>query len=121
MAFTGSRFTAKTTILLGQEKYLMYRIVFAAALWLLPVPLCAQWLDWRTPGIPRTAEGKPNLSAPTPRMADGKPDFSGLWQPEPNPYRFDVIQDLKNEAIFQPMAEAIFMERLKDFRRTDPV
>jgi len=99
----------------------MHRIAFVAALCLLPVPLCAQWLDWRTPGIPRTAEGRPNLSAPAPRTPDGKPDFSGLWQPEPNPYRFDVIQDLKDEAIFQPAAEAIFMERVKDFRRDDPV
>jgi len=31
-------------------------------------------------GIPRLADGKPNLSAPAPRMADGKPDLSGLWQ-----------------------------------------
>ena len=30
-------------------------------------------------GIPRTADGKPNLAAPAPRTPDGKPDFSGLW------------------------------------------
>src|SRR5437016_12163946 len=99
----------------------MQRIVIAAALWLLPVSLCAQWLDFRTPGIPRTAEGKPNLTAPAPRTPDGKPDFSGLWQPEVNAYRFDVIQDLKDEGIFRPAAEAIFMERVADFRRDDPV
>jgi len=39
----------------------------------------AQWLDYPTPGLPRTPDGKPNLSGPAPRMADGKPDFSGLW------------------------------------------
>ena len=100
---------------------LMQRIAIAAALWLLPVSLCAQWLDLRTPGIPRTADGKPNLTAPAPRTPDGKPDFSGLWQPEVNPYRFDVIQDLKDEGIFRPAAEAIFMERVADFRRDDPV
>ena len=99
----------------------MKRIAIAAALWLFPVSMCAQWLDWRTPGIPRTADGKPNLTAPAPRTLDGKPDFSGLWQPEVNPYRFDVIQDLKDEAIFRPAAEAIFMERVADFRRDDPV
>ena len=65
----------------------MSRIVLAALL-LLPVSLGAQWLDWRTPGIPRTADGKPNLAAPAPRTPDGKPDLSGLWQPAPNPYRF---------------------------------
>ena len=99
----------------------MHRIVLAAALWLLPVSLFAQWLDFRTPGIPRTSDGKPNLTAPAPRTPDGKPDLSGLWQPEINPYRFNVIQDLKDESIFRPAAEAIFLERLEDFRRDDPV
>lgn len=99
----------------------MKRIALAAALLLLPVSLCAQWLDWRTPGIPRTADGKPNLTAPAPRTPDGRPDFSGLWQPEVNAYRFDLIQDLRDEAIFRLAAETIFMERVKDFRRDDPV
>jgi hypothetical protein len=45
----------------------------------LAVPLGAQWLEYPTPGIPRTPDGKPNLSAPAPRTPDGKPDFSGLW------------------------------------------
>jgi hypothetical protein len=99
----------------------MQRIAIAAALWLIPVSLGAQWLDLRTPGIPRTADGKPNLTAPAPRTADGKPDFSGLWQPEVNPYRFNLIQDLKDESIFRPAAEAIFLERVKDLRRDDPV
>jgi len=99
----------------------MQRIVIAAALWLLPVSLCAQWLAFRTPGIPRTADGKPNLTAPAPRTPDGKPDFSGLWQPEVNPFRFDVIQDLKDESIFRPAAEALFMKRVADFRHDDPV
>jgi hypothetical protein len=40
----------------------------------------AQWLTHPTAGIPRTADGKVNLSAPAPRAADGKPDLSGLWQ-----------------------------------------
>src|SRR5438552_3370249 len=105
----------------ARRKGLMPRLTIAAALWLLPVLLCAQWLDFPTPGIPRTADGKPNLTAPAPRTSDGKPDLSGLWQPEVNPYRFDVIQDLKDEGIFRPAAEAIFMARVKDFRRDDPV
>jgi hypothetical protein len=99
----------------------MPRIAIAAALALIPVSLCAQWLDIRTPGIPRTADGKPNLTAPAPRTPDGKPDLSGLWQPEVNPYRFNLIQDLNDASIFRPAAEAIFLERLKDFRRDDPV
>ena len=39
----------------------------------------AQWLNYPTPGVPRTADGKPNLSAPAPKTADGKPDLSGVW------------------------------------------
>ena len=42
--------------------------------------LFAQWPDYPTPGVPKTADGKPNLSGPVPRTADGKPDLSGVWQ-----------------------------------------
>jgi hypothetical protein len=42
----------------------------------------AQWLNFPTPGTPRTADGKPNLSAPMPRALDGKPDLSGVWMHE---------------------------------------
>ncbi len=44
-------------------------------------PLAAQWLTQPTPGIPRTAGGEPDLSAPAPRTDDGHPDLSGLWVP----------------------------------------
>jgi hypothetical protein len=39
----------------------------------------AQWLNYSTLGIPRTPDGKPNLSAPAPRTPGGKPDLSGIW------------------------------------------
>jgi hypothetical protein len=42
----------------------------------------AQWLNYPTPGTPRTSDGKPNLTAPAPRTADGKPDLSGVWMHE---------------------------------------
>ena len=42
-------------------------------------PLAAQWLQHQTPGIPRTPDGKANLTAPAPRTPDGKPDLSGVW------------------------------------------
>ena len=42
----------------------------------------AQWLNYPTPGTPRTRDGKPNLSAKTPRVSNGKPDLSGVWRTE---------------------------------------
>jgi hypothetical protein len=90
----------------------MQRIVIAAAFLFFPVALQAQWLDFPTSGIPRTPDGKANMTAPAPRLPDGKPDFSGTWQPAIHPYRFDLIQDLKDETIFRPAAEAIYIERV---------
>ena len=42
----------------------------------------AQWLNYPSPGTPRTQDGKPNLTAPAPRTAEGKPDLSGVWMHE---------------------------------------
>src|SRR4029453_2599647 len=36
-------------------------------------PAFAQWANVPQASIPRTVDGKPNLSAPAPRLADGKP------------------------------------------------
>jgi len=44
----------------------------------------AQSLNYRDPSIPRTSDGRPNLSAPAPRL-NGKPDLSGVWQAERTP------------------------------------
>ena len=46
----------------------------------IPGGVHAQWLNNREPGIPRTKDGKANLSAPAPRGPDGKVDLSGVWQ-----------------------------------------
>ncbi|HVZ17148.1 MAG TPA: hypothetical protein VG897_08525 [Terriglobales bacterium] len=99
----------------------MNKVALVASLWLVSLPLSAQWFNWRTTGIPRLADGKPNLTAPAPRTADGKPDLSGTWQTEVTGYRFDVIQDLKDESIFRPAAEALFLQRVDDYRKEDPV
>ena len=57
-------------------------LTLAAAL-LIPSAGGGQWLTHPTPGIPRNADGKPNLSAPAPRTMDGNPDLSGLWHAGP--------------------------------------
>lgn len=48
----------------------------------LSVSVEAQWLNFATPGVPRTKDGKPDLAAPVPRTADGTPDLSGVWMHE---------------------------------------
>jgi hypothetical protein len=64
---------------------MQYQRVFALAAF-FSTGLGAQWMHYPTPGIPRTRDGKPNLSAAPPRASNGKPDLSGLWQVDPTPY-----------------------------------
>ncbi|HEY7339170.1 MAG TPA: hypothetical protein VH639_30055 [Bryobacteraceae bacterium] len=74
-------------------------------------PLYSQWTHVPPAKIPRTADGKPNLSAPTPRLADGHPDLSGVWNPNPRFLR-DIAADLKAENVpLQPWAKAVFEQR----------
>jgi hypothetical protein len=101
----------------------------------------AQWLHYPTPGIPRTRDGRPNLSAPAPRAANGKPDLSGRWQVEPTPfeemtrlfgpgldtlsvpgddprnfskYAFNILADFKpEEAPIRPEAAKILLRHLE--------
>ena len=80
----------------------------------LGLPLAAQWVHYPTPGIPRTPDGKPNLSAPAPRTAWGKPDFSGLWEKKADKFYNNIAADLKPGEV-QPWAEALFEQRKKEF------
>jgi hypothetical protein len=76
----------------------------------------AQWITQRTPGIPRTSDGKPNLSAPAPRTADGKPDLTGLWNKISPKYHRNIVADLKPEEM-QPSVHAIVKERADNLGR----
>lgn len=80
----------------------------------------AQWLDYPTPGTPRTKDGKPNLSAPTPRLPDGKPDLSGVWRgPGAGSYDRNITRDLKPSDI-QPWAESLYQQRVRDMGKDAP-
>ena len=74
-------------------------------------PMLAQWLNYRAPGIPRTADGKVNLSAPAPKAPDGKPELSGTWESEYG-YFTNLAKDLKpDDVVMQPSAKALQAER----------
>jgi hypothetical protein len=101
----------------------MNKTAISAAVWLFPVSLCAQWINFPTPGIPRTADGKPNLAAPAPRASDGKPDFTGLWA-------FPIDSAVGNIAVrnagdlkaadVQPWAQALVRQRAETFAKDNP-
>src|SRR5215216_6137814 len=74
------------------------------------VPAFAQWAKVPASTVPRTADGKPDLSAPAPRRPDGTPDLSGIWSP-PVGYLRDLARDLKEPVPFQPWAKALYDER----------
>jgi hypothetical protein len=52
-------------------------IVLVAA---LSPSLSAQWPRRQEAGVPRTSDGKANLTAPAPKAPDGHPDLSGVWE-----------------------------------------
>jgi hypothetical protein len=84
------------------------------------VPASAQWPDYKAPGIPRTADGKPNLKAPAPRDPDGKPDLSGVWTgPGAGSYDRNIARDLSAKDI-QPWAEKIYQARVLDVGKDAP-
>ncbi len=84
----------------------------------LLAPAQAQWLNYKTPGIPRLPDGKPNLSAPAPRMPDGKPDFSGLWRTD----AAGVADTSKamDAVKAQPWAVALIKKRKELLQRDSP-
>ena len=45
----------------------------------IAMPAGAQWPDYPTRNVPRTAEGQVDITAPAPRTASGQIDFTGLW------------------------------------------
>jgi hypothetical protein len=79
------------------------------------IVLDAQWIKLTTPGLPRTPDGKPHLTAPAPRTADGKPDLSGLWKNDGGDrYYNNIAADLQVSDV-APSAHALFTKRSLEF------
>jgi hypothetical protein len=79
-------------------------------------PLSAQWLHYPTPGMPRTPDGKPNLSAPAAKTRDGKPDLSGIWMAPEDKY----FRDLATDVPMLPWAEALYRSRKENLQKGHP-
>jgi len=79
-----------------------------------PSAATAQWLTLSTPGIPRKADGKPNLTAPAPRTADGHPELTGLWRPAGN------SGELRDPTKIQEWARELMAARERTYYKDGP-
>jgi len=107
--------------------------------------LFAQWPAYPTAGVPKTADGKLDLTGPTPRTSDGKPDLSGVWRfvdspdarpgpPVPAEARsrgigvrvpgllqfFDIGSTLKDGLPFEPWAAELRRQRVARNNQDNP-
>lgn len=100
----------------------------------------AQWPPHPTPNVPRTADGEPDLEAPTPRTAWGKPDLSGIWEryggfgqseedaekeerpadAPPAATFFDLGANIEGGLPYQPWARELRDQRVADGMKDNP-
>ena len=85
----------------------------------------AQWPEFPSPDVPRTADGEVDPDGPVPLMADGHPDLSGLWTgrspfgqseeandgPPLASFRY-IGANIEGGLPFQPWAKELYDERV---------
>jgi hypothetical protein len=109
-------------------------LLLALAVLLCQSLVAAQWIAQRTPGIPRLADGKPNLKAPAPRTAEGRPDLSGIWylhfdecgrfgcaDYQPGPEFLDFGATLPGGLPYLPWAAELVKQRQATNAKDDPI
>jgi len=92
----------------------------AAAACLMSVRASAQWMKHPDPKTPRTAEGKPNMTAPAPRKPDGRIDLNGLWNAVDGRFLTNIGRRAGIEVPFTPWGAAQFKERQDNDGRDRP-
>jgi hypothetical protein len=103
----------------------------------MPSPLGAQWPSYPTAGVPRLADGKPDLTAAPPRTPEGRPDLSGVWNyagvlgfrggPPPAPPGtppeatfWNIEAGIKEGLPFQPWAAELRKQRMAVESKDNP-
>jgi hypothetical protein len=111
--------------------------IAAAAVVALTVTLGAQWPSYPSSLIPRTADGRPDMTAPPPRTSAGRIDFTGLWNyagvlgfrggPPPSPAGtpvqatfWNIEAGFKEGLPFQPWAAALRKQRMDANSKDNP-
>jgi hypothetical protein len=82
----------------------------------------AQWDPYPWKRVPRTADGKVDLNAPTQRTSYGKPDLSGFWMPEvATKHLLNLASDLKPEDVpLKPWARDLYNKRIETNGKDHP-
>jgi hypothetical protein len=96
-------------------------LTMAGALFCLANVADAQWPSYPWTNVPRTPDGKVDMTAP-PRRMDGHVDLSGFWMPADNvKHLLNLAADLAPADVpLQPWAEAVYKERIETNGKDHP-